>query len=205
MSKFYEKYWSDNKNEYLSDFNLKWPKLKKFIPLERGVVIVDFGCGNGRVIQEMKKINSQAEYIGLDVSEMALKSAAAILPDCKFYKIEDGGNLPLENNFVDFVFSSEVIEHIYDIENAFLEISRILKPGGKLLLTTPYHGLSKNLLIVLFAFDKHFNPTGPHIRFFSKKMLFNFLEKYGFKIVKYGYYGRFFPISHSIYVLAKKI
>jgi len=55
MSKFYEKYWSDNKNEYLSDFNLKWPKLKKFIPLERGVVIVDFGCGNGRVIQEMKK------------------------------------------------------------------------------------------------------------------------------------------------------
>jgi len=36
-------------------------------------------------------------------------------------------------------------------------------------------------------------------------MLFNFLEKYGFKIVKYGYYGRFFPISHSIYVLAKKI
>jgi len=205
MSKFYEKYWSDNKNEYLSDFNLKWPKLKKFIPLERGVVIVDFGCGNGRVIQEMKKINSQAEYIGLDVSEMALKSAAAILPDCKFYKIEDGGNLPLENNFVDFVFSSEVIEHIYDTENAFSEISRILKPGGKLLLTTPYHGLSKNLLIVLFAFDKHFNPTGLHIRFFSKKMLFNFLEKYGFKIVKYGYYGRFFPISHSIYVLAKKI
>ena len=205
MSKFYEKYWSDNKNEYLSDFNLKWPKLKKFISLERGAVIVDFGCGNGRVIQEMKKINPQAEYIGLDVSEMALKSAAAILPDCKFYKIEDGGNLPLENNFVDFVFSSEVIEHIYDTENAFSEISRILKPGGKLLLTTPYHGLSKNLLIVLFAFDKHFNPTGPHIRFFSKKMLFNFLEKYGFKIVKYGYYGRFFPISHSIYVLAKKI
>ena len=204
MSKFYEKYWSDNKNEYLSDFNLKWPKLKKFIPLERGVVIVDFGCGNGRVIQEMKKINPQAEYIGLDVSEMALKSAAAILPDCKFYKIEDGENLPLENNSIDFVFSSEVIEHIYDIENAFLEISRILKPGGKLLLTTPYHGLIKNLLIVLFAFDKHFNPAGPHIRFFSKKSLFGLLNKFGFSVIKYGYYGRFYPVSHSIYVLAEK-
>ena len=179
MSKFYEKYWSDNKNGYLSDFDLKWPKLKKFISLERGAVIVDFGCGNGRVIQEMKKINPQAEYIGLDVSEMALKSAAAILPDCKFYKIEDGENLPLENNSIDFVFSSEVIEHIYDIENAFLEISRILKPGGKLLLTTPYHGLIKNLLIVLFAFDKHFNPAGSHIRFFSKKSLFSLLKKAG--------------------------
>lgn len=43
MSKFYENYWSDNKNSHLSDFNLKWPKLKKFIPLEKEVVIVDFG------------------------------------------------------------------------------------------------------------------------------------------------------------------
>ena len=136
---------------------------------------------------------------------MALKSAAAILPDCKFYKIEDGENLPLENNSIDFVFSSEVIEHIYDIENAFLEISRILKPGGKLLLTTPYHGLIKNLLIVLFAFDKHFNPAGSHIRFFSKKSLFGLLNKFGFSVIKYGYYGRFYPVSHSIYVLAKKI
>lgn len=152
----------------------------------------------------MKEINPQAEYIGLDISETALKSAAAILPECKFYKIEDGGNSPLENNSIDFVFSSEVIEHIYDTKNAFSEIARILKPGGQLLLTTPYHGLIKNLLIALFAFDKHFNPSGPHIRFFSKKSLSSLLQKYGFKVLKYGYYGRFYPASHSIYVLAEK-
>ena len=204
MPKFYENYWSDNKNSHLGDFNLKWPKLNKFIPLEKGVVIVDFGCGNGKIIQEMKKINPRAEYIGLDVSETALKSAEAILPDCKFYKIEDGGRLPIENNSADFIFSSEVIEHIYDTENAFSEITRTLKPGGKLLLTTPYHGLIKNILIAFFAFNKHFSPSGPHIRFFSKASLFALLQKHGIKVIKYGYYGRFWPISHSVYVLGKK-
>lgn len=205
MSKFYENYWSNNKNSYLGDFGLKWPKLKKFIPLGKGIAIIDFGCGNGLIIQEMKKINPQAEYIGLDVSETALKSAAAILPECKFYKIEDGEKLSIGNNAIDLVFSSEVIEHIYDVENAISEIYRILKPGGKLLLTTPYHGLIKNLLIAFFSFDEHFNPIGPHVRFFSKKSLFNLLKKSGFEILEYGYYGRFWPISHSIYVLAKKM
>lgn len=203
MSKFYENYWLD-KNGHLSDFNLKWPKLKKFIPLEKEVVIVDFGCGNGQIIREMKKINPQAEYIGLDISETALKSAAAVLLDCQFYRIEDGGQLPLEDNSVDFVFSSEVIEHIYDTENAFSEIARILKPGGQLLLTTPYHGLIKNLLIALFAFDRHFDLVGPHIRFFTKKTLFNLLRKYGLSVIKYGYYSRFYPIPYSLYIFAKK-
>jgi len=203
-NKFYERYW-EGKAEYLPDFKIKWPKLKKFIPLEKEIVIVDFGCGNGQIIQEIKKINLKAEYIGLDVSETALKSAKTILPDCKFYKIEDGGKLPLKNNSVDFIFSSEVIEHIYDTENAFSEISRILKSGGKLLLTVPYHGLIKNILIMFFAFDKHFNPTGPHIRFFSKRTLFSLLKKNRFEIEKYGFYGRFYPLSHSIYILAKKV
>lgn len=205
MPKFYEKYWLDNKDGYLSDFNLKWPKLKKFIPLEKEIVIVDFGCGNGQIIQEMKKINPLANYVGLDVSGAALKSAEAILPDCKFYKIEDGGKFPLNDDSADFIFSSEVIEHIYDTENAFKELARILKPGGKILLTTPYHGFIKNLLIILFAFNKHFNPIGAHIRFFTKKTLLNLLNKNNLKVIKIGYYGRIYSISHSIFILAKKI
>lgn len=201
---FYENYWLDS-TECLHDFRLKWPRLKKVIPSDTGVVVVDFGCGNGQIIREMNKINPKAEYIGLDISETALKSAKAILPGCKFYKIEDGGSFPLKDKSVDFIFSSEVIEHVYDTENAFSEISRILKANGKLLLTTPYHGFVKNLLIALFAFDSHFNPIGPHIRFFSKRTISNLLKRYGMEPIKYYYYGRFFPLSHSIVVLAKKI
>ncbi|MEK7624463.1 MAG: class I SAM-dependent methyltransferase [Patescibacteria group bacterium] len=200
---FYERYWAE-RNDYLDDFAIKWPKLKPYIPKEKGVVILDFGCGNGRILKTIKSINPEARLIGLDVSETALLEAKKILPEAEFHKITDGGKLSLNNETVDFVFSSEVIEHIYDVENAFSEVSRLIKPGGRLLLTTPYHGLIKNILIALFAFDRHFNPAGPHIRFFTEKSLFSLLKKNGFEIITHGYYGRFYPIFHSIFVLAKK-
>ena len=196
-NKFYENYW-DGQNSYLSDFELKWPKLKKFIPLDSDIVIIDFGCGNGKILEEIRKINSKAKLIGLDVSETALQRAKKDLPSIEFYKINDGEKFPLNNGCVDFIFSSEVIEHIYDVENALKEVARILRPGGKILLTTPYHGFIKNLLITLFAFNKHFNPVGAHIRFFTKKTLFDLLNRNNFNILNYGYYGRFWPINHSI-------
>ncbi|MEK7464422.1 MAG: methyltransferase domain-containing protein [Patescibacteria group bacterium] len=203
---FYERYWDrDDKQGQLSDFQLKWPILQKLIPKEKSIAILDFGCGNGFILREMMKINPDARYVGVDVSRVAIAEARQVLPNLDFHEIEDGAPVPLKDSSVDFIFSSEVIEHIYDTENAVREWSRILKPGGKVLLTTPYHGFLKNLLITIFGFDKHFNPTGPHVRFFSKKTLFNLLEKNKLMVEGCGYYGRFYPISHSIFVLAKKL
>ena len=203
MPRFYEKFW-DGDSERLGDFQLKWPKLSAFIPKKGSIKILDFGCGKGEVIGAMKKINPDAKYFGADVSIAALDYAAKKYSDVNLSKIEDGGPLPFENSQFDFIFSSEVIEHIYDTENAFRELSRVLKSDGEILLTTPHHGLIKNLLLVLFGFDNHFNPIGPHVRFFSKKSLFKLLNNNNFKVIKYGFYGRFYPVSHSIFVLAKK-
>lgn len=201
---FYENYWK-GQSDYLSDFAFKWPKLEKFIPRDSNITIVDFGCGNGKILGEIKKINPKAKLIGLDISGTALEEAKRNFPEVEIYKIIDGEKFPLSDKLVDFIFSSEVIEHIYDTENAFSEIARILKSGGKILLTTPYHGFVKNLLIALFAFNKHFNPIGAHIRFFTKKTLIDLLNKNNLKAVKIGYYGRFWPISHSIFILVEKI
>lgn len=203
MSNFYEKYWVDKKG-HLGDFDLKWPVLKKLVPRDKGIVVADFGCGKGEIIKAMKEINPGARYVGLDVSGEALSEARKNLPRGRFEKIEEGERFPLDDKSVDFIFTSEVIEHVYDTENAVSEMFRILKPGGRMVMTTPYHCFVKNLLIVLLNFNKHFNPTGPHIRFFTKKTLFGLLKKYGFKVRKHGYYGRFWPISHSIFVVAEK-
>ncbi len=203
MAKFYEKFW-DRDSEKLYDFDLKWPKISKFIPKNPNMVILDFGCGKGDIIGEMAKINPTAKYIGADVSEAALDYAKDKYRSVDFKKIEDGGRFPLEDSSIDFVFSSEVVDHIYDTENAFSEIGSVMKSGGEVFITTPFHGLIKNLLLVLFGFDKHFDPIGPHVRFFSKKSLFGLLEKNNFEIVRHGYYGRFYPVPHSIFVLAKK-
>lgn len=203
MAQFYERYWN-NDSGHLPDFHIKWPKLRQFIPNQKNITILDFGCGQGAILEELKKINPDARYIGLDVSGTALEKAKKRLPGVEFHLIVDGEKLPLGDRIVDFIFSSEVIEHIYDTENAFSEMTRILKPGGQVLLTTPYHGFLKNLAITLTGFDKHFDPFGPHIRFFSKKTLLDGLRGRGLDILKVGYYGRFYPLSHSIFVLAKK-
>ncbi len=167
-------------------------------------VVLDFGCGDGRIIKEMLAINPKSKYIGLDVSDIALKAARAFCPEAEFYKIHDGGTFPLSDSTVNFIFSSEVIEHVYDTKNAFTEMHRVLVPQGKLLLTTPYHGLIKNILIALMNFENHFDPCGPHVRFFTKKSLFSCLTSSGFCLLKHGYFGRFFPVPHCIFVLAEK-
>ena len=212
MNKFYEFYWAqrlesekrgDDFNEQ-SHLRLKLSKISQYIPKERDTIIVDFGCGNGKAINEISKINPSAKYIGLDISDIAIKEASVSSPKGEFHKITDGEKVPLGESSVDFVICSEVIEHIYDVGSALSEIYRILKVNGKLLLTTPYHGFIKNLLIIFLNFENHFNPTGPHIRFFSKKSLLSCITKVGFRPLIHGYFGRFYPVPHCMFILAEK-
>ncbi len=202
---FYERYWATQKDGKPSDFVHKWPALQPLIPREPGLIILDYGCGNGEILRELRGINSGARYIGVDVSETALATARAVLPEATFHQVSDGDRVPVSAASVDFIFSSEVIEHVYDTEVVFAEFARLLRQSGRVLITTPYHGLIKNLLIVTFAFDRHFNPRGAHVRFFSKRSLFGCLREVGLEPEKHGYYGRFYPISMGIYVLARKV
>jgi 2-polyprenyl-3-methyl-5-hydroxy-6-metoxy-1,4-benzoquinol methylase len=205
LDPFYERYWSGRQTGRLSDFERKWPILAPLIPTDSSLTILDYGCGNGEILVEMQRLNPAARYFGADVSNTAIEAARVRLPGVTFHAISDGGGLPLENGAVDFIFCSEVIEHVYDTEATFRELARLLRPGGHLLLTTPYHGLAKNLLLVLCAFDRHFDPLGPHIRFFTKGSLFRCLRNAGLEPRDHGYVGRFFPISMAIYVMAQRI
>jgi len=80
-----------------------------------------------------------------------------------------------------------------------------LKPGGILFLTTPYHGLIKNLIVVAAAFERHFDPTGPHIRFFTANSLCRLLVSCGFAIRQISYLGRFWPVWMNMAVCARKV
>ena len=59
-------------------------------------------------------------------------------------------------------------------------MQRVLAPGGRLLVTVPYHGVFKDVLIALFKWDEHFSPTNPHIRFFTRKTLSQLAASAGF-------------------------
>ena len=60
----------------------------------------------------------------------------------------------------------------------------MLKPGGRLLVTVPYHGRVKAALIALTRFERHFDPLGQHLRFFTRRSLAATLDQAGFDAVR---------------------
>lgn len=203
MIKFYNDFWQKNKEGHFFDFSFKWPLVKELVTKKKKLTILDYGCGTGRYIEELLKLNPY-KIIGTDISDYAIKIAKKRFPNSKFYVVGGDEKLPVKSANVDFVLAADVIEHIFDVTNFLCEVKRVMKKGGKIFISTPYHGVIKNIIISLIGFDNAFNPTAAHIRFFTKKSLSKLLTEIGFKIIAYGQYGRFKPVSRGMFFIAEK-
>ena len=105
------------------------------------------------------------------------------------------------------VIASEVIEHLYCPADLIETAKGVLRKGGYLLVTTPYHGYLKNLALALMnAFDNHFNPLwdGGHIKFFSIKTLSQLLEINSFEVIRFNFFGRLPWLWKSMICLARR-
>lgn len=102
--------------------------------LTEGVDVLDLGCNTGygtALISERAK-----HIIGVDISESAISEAKRAYPNLDF-QLTDGIALPFENHHFDVVTSFQVIEHLVDPSLFITEVKRVLKPGGRVLFTTP--------------------------------------------------------------------
>lgn len=205
MLKFYNDFWQKNKKGIFFDFSFKWPLVKELVSEEKNLTILDYGCGKGIFISELLKLNPNLELFGMDISDYAIKIAKKKFRNVKFFVQNEEKKFPLKDESIDLILAMDVIEHVFDVKKLIGEFNRVLKPRGQLFVTTPYYGLIKNLVIAFCGFDQVFDPTAAHIRFFSKKSLTLILKLQGFKIIKVGYYGRFYPIPRAMHVLAEKI
>ena len=108
---------------------------------------------------------------------------------------------------VDLIVSTEVIEHLYSPETFLKTLYKVIRPGGSIILTTPYHGYIKNLALSLAnAWDKHHTVDweGGHIKFFSEKTLSAMLIQTGFSGIKFNNAGRLPWLWKSMVCGAKK-
>jgi 2-polyprenyl-6-hydroxyphenyl methylase/3-demethylubiquinone-9 3-methyltransferase len=83
----------------------------------------------------------------------------------------------------------------------------LLEPGGIGVISTPYHGYIKNLLIALTGkYDRHWSPLwdGGHIKFWSQKTLGRLFEETGFSVLEYIRVGRLPVIAKSIIAVVRK-
>jgi 2-polyprenyl-3-methyl-5-hydroxy-6-metoxy-1,4-benzoquinol methylase len=100
-----------------------------------------------------------------------------------------------------------VIEHLVRPRNVPRFAKQLLRPGGHLIISTPYHGYLKNLLLALAnKWDAHLNPfwDGGHIKFWSRKTLSPLLNEAGFRVVRFIGAGRIPFLWKSMIIIAQK-
>ena len=203
---YYEQYWARDSD--VSERDVTTPERKKRLlqTLEkyckRGDQILDLGCGWGKFTAWIKQADYEAD--GLDICSKAVEIAQRSHPSGSYETLHQDGSIPAPDGHYSAVWCTEVIEHILDIKFFFNEINRVLKPNGLLILTTPYHGIMKNLLIVLHKLDRHFNPEGSHIRYFDKRGLERCLNNSGFAPISWSGIGRFWKMYRTWFVVARK-
>lgn len=94
--------------------------------------LVDLGCGIMPYKSSLLKNKNIEKYIGLDLS------SATYYADIKPDLIWDGEKIPFEDNSVDCIMATEVLEHCHTPEDLLNEINRVLKPDGLFFCTVPF-------------------------------------------------------------------
>lgn len=159
--------------------------------------ICDLGCGNGELVARLSSLGYKV--LGIDSSPTGIEIArtAASGPAAQFVCANIDEALPepiLERHGpFDVVVSSDVIEHMFRPGALVAAAYRMLRPGGTLIVGTPYHGYLKNLAISLLdGWDAHHHVhwDGGHIKFFSVRALTGLVEKQGFAQVRFRFFGR---------------
>ncbi len=182
-----------------------------FDPIEKLIhnnhAILDLGCGNGAFANAL--ISKGLDAYGTDASPQGIKQGNQINKNRFYLQDLSSDDLPRELQEINFktIISTEVIEHLYD-PRAFISFSKrilVKNGGGEIIISTPYHGYLKNLIIAITGkWDSHADPLwdGVHIKLWSKRTLSRLLEEQGFTVTDFIGCGRFPYLWKSMVIKA---
>lgn len=120
----------------------RYEQFFKFFPKECSTVL-DVGCNTGRGGLHLKRLNPTLKLFGLECVQERLDA----LPDCYAHKVHGlSMHIPMDDRVMDAVVAGEFLEHLYpwDVDKTLCEFQRVLRIGGRLLLTTPNPNYIKN-------------------------------------------------------------
>ncbi|HEY4149912.1 MAG TPA: methyltransferase domain-containing protein [Chitinophagaceae bacterium] len=140
--------------------------------------LMDFGCGR----KPYENLFNVKEYTGVDMEQTG--------HDHSLSKVDvyyDGKTLPFGDNHFDAVFCGEVVEHIFNPDEILPEIVRVMKPGGRLLLTVP------------FCWNEHEVPFD-YARYTSFGIT-HLLEKHQLRVIRLKKSGSFARVNFQLWAL----
>lgn len=153
-------------------------KISLYAPQLKGKLL-DFGCGEKPYQSLFTHVSS---YTGLDYNGEGHNHQHEAVD--VYY---DGITIPFENESFDSVFTSEVFEHVFGLQQILPEINRVMKKGGQILITCP------------FAWEEHEIPVD-YARY-TQFALNDMLVKNGFKLTMVDKNGHFMSALHQLFVL----
>ena len=149
------------------------------LKLEEEHMVLDLGCGFGRHAFEVLRRGAEVVACDMALNELhevrATYAAMAEVGEIKitsgaFTSAGDATRLPFQDETFDRIIASEVLEHIYNDEDALDELFRVLKPQGILAITVPSYFPEK---ICWWLSDEYHAPieVGGHVRIYKKREL----------------------------------
>ncbi|UYQ95900.1 class I SAM-dependent methyltransferase [Chitinophaga horti] len=152
-------------------------KIQEYSGAMKGKML-DFGCGS----KPYRAFFNVQEYVGVDFVNPGHPH-----DNEQIDVMYDGKTIPIADNTFDSALSSEVFEHVFNLEDILKELHRVLKPGGTMLITCP------------FVWKEHEVPND-YARYthFALKHLF---EKNGFTVKTLDKSGNFVEVLHQLTVL----
>jgi 2-polyprenyl-3-methyl-5-hydroxy-6-metoxy-1,4-benzoquinol methylase len=175
--------------------------------LPKGSVVMDLGCGNGSTLAALRR--SGLSLHGLDSSVSGVGIACREHPELDISVADVTADLTSHPLYAkcDLVITTEVVEHVFLPRLFVRNCYGFLRPGGKLVISTPYHGYLKNLVLAVTGrLDAHFTALWDygHIKFWSHETLILLLREAGFEIEAFRGAGRLPFLWKSMVVVASR-
>jgi methionine biosynthesis protein MetW len=155
-----------------------------FRHIKPGDEVLDAGTCSGYFAKLLMERGNNVR--GLELNPDSVEYARGQGVDVIQHDLEEP--FPFADENFDVVIAYEIIEHLFDTKSFLDECRRVLKPGGKVLISTPNLNFILHRLRILFGYHIHYLGTypedhhGDHIRIFNKKTITELLNKTGFSV-----------------------
>ncbi|RWC35180.1 MAG: class I SAM-dependent methyltransferase [Mesorhizobium sp.] len=167
--------------------------------------VFDLGCGNGSVAAALA--GGGYDVCGVDPSTEGITQACAAYPHLRLEIGSAYDDLVARFGRFPAVISLEVVEHVYAPRDYARTLFDLVEPGGIALVSTPYHGYWKNVVLAATGeLDRHFTALWDHghIKFWSIRTLAILLREAGFEDVRFSRVGRLPMLAKSMIAVARK-
>jgi len=102
--------------------------------LYKGIKILDIGCGAGKLLSTIAELLDGCELVGIDIQAKAIELAQKFTVKGIEFKTADAAKLPFQKDSFDYVICTNAFYYIENKGRALMEMYRVLKTGGRLLL-----------------------------------------------------------------------